>query len=427
MVKVVKDRNSLKNRCHVVTQEDDDIFVGIKVEVDNVVVNFPLGFQIAETDSEIRMDILNLLNILNEFKNKQEGVVATNNEESSNIVEFPLNAYLEIISYYMQYGYYMESNPTYKIRTNGKVNWPKTIKRIRPLLQENDDGSYSPIYLEYVVKEVTPNINSEIYYIHRHCVYESFKKLGWLFTSYIPPKPNGIIDKEKFLPILYNKLSTTFNDSEKKLFQAMIDMIERVDTSDNQRQYYFGTEDFAHVWEDLIDVAFGILNKADYYPRAEWNLPQGRINSDLKSPLRPDTIMIYQDKVYVIDAKYYKYGYTNNPFHLPGSVDVNKQITYAEFVKNNKGVEAENIYNVFLMPFDKDGELLNSDDVYLNIGEVTGDWKTNESKYEHVQGILVDVKYLMDNYKRNKSSKILHLAKFIEETYGEDNQKVNEY
>lgn len=422
---MVKQVNSLKDKCRVVTKEDGDNFVGIKINVDNVVVNFPLGFQIAENDSEIRIDILNLLNVLEQFKDKKEGFIAADNKESSNIIEFPLNAYLEVISYYMAHGYYTETNPVYKIRTNGNIDWTKTIKRIHPLLQENNDGSFSPIYTQYVVKEVTPNKNSELYYINRYCVYESFKKIGWIFTSYMPPKPNGFVDKEKFLPVLYNKLSNTFNDSEKRLFQAMIDMLEKVDNSNNKKQYYFGTEHFEHVWEGLIDNAFGISNKEDYYPIAEWSLPQGKIKQDL-SQLKPDTIMLCKDRVYVIDAKYYRYGYTKNPYHLPGSADVNKQITYAEFVQNNKDIEVENIYNVFLMPFNKDDESFNSEDIYLNIGEVTGDWKTNQFKYEHVQGILIDVKYLMNNYKGNKNSKIRQLAKFIEKTF-EDNQQYNEY
>ena len=51
------NNNNLRNRCRVATQEDGDNFIGIKVKVDEVIVNFPLGFQISETDSEIRNDI----------------------------------------------------------------------------------------------------------------------------------------------------------------------------------------------------------------------------------------------------------------------------------------------------------------------------------------------------------------------------------
>ena len=64
---MLEKNNSLKERCKIATQEDGDTFVGIKVDVDETLVYFPLGFEIAETDFEIRHDILNLLTILREL------------------------------------------------------------------------------------------------------------------------------------------------------------------------------------------------------------------------------------------------------------------------------------------------------------------------------------------------------------------------
>lgn len=256
---------NLSDRCIVATQEEDDRFVGIKADADDAFVSFPLGFEIADSDEEIRNDILHLFSIINEFKDTEEGILAIDNKESSDVVEFPLNAYLEVISYYMQNGYYIESDPIYKTRLKGSISWSKTIKNQKPFIQENSDGSFSPIYTQFTVKEFTPNENKEIIYINKHCVYESFKKLGWLFTSYLPPKPKGFLDKKRFLPVLYNKLANTFNDSEKKLFQAMIEILEKMDNRDNQIQSYFGTKKFEHIWERLIDNAFGIPNKEDYY------------------------------------------------------------------------------------------------------------------------------------------------------------------
>ena len=48
--------------------------------------------------------------------------------------------------------------------------------------------------------------------------------------------------------------------------------------------------------------------------------------------------MIYGDKYYVLDAKYYRYGVFPDlgPSALPHSSDINKQITYADFVKNKQ-------------------------------------------------------------------------------------------
>lgn len=419
---------NLQDRCKVATQEDGDRFVGIEADADGAWIYFPLGYRKADSDEEIRNDILNLLYIINEFKDTEEGILAIDNKESSNIVEFPLNAYLEIISYFMQNGYYIESDPIYKTRNKGNISWSRTIKKQKPFIQENIDGSFSPIYTQFTVKEFTPNEDKEIIYINKHCVYESFKKLGWIFTSYVPPKPNGILDKKRFLPVLYNKLANTFNDSEKKLFQAMIEILEKMDNYDNRKQSYFGTENFEHIWERLIDNAFGIPNKEDYYPRAKWILPQGVFKSKLKHALKPDTIMKNADEIYVIDAKYYKYGRTNHPSDLPKSSDVNKQITYAEFIPiNYEDIDENNIYNAFLMPYNKEKNKINSNENFVNVGEVVGDWRTNKLNYEHIQGFLVDVKYLMYNYKGNRESRILQLAEAIKTSCEKNREFYDKY
>ena len=49
------------------------------------------------------------------------------------------------------------------------------------------------------------------------------------------------------------------------------------------------------------------------------------------------------------------------------------------------------------------------------IGEATGDWRENAEIYEHIQGILVDVKYLMQITVREDSNEIMRLAKCIED------------
>ena len=64
--------------------------------------------------------------------------------------------------------------------------------------------------------------------------------------------------------------------------------------------------------------------------------------------------MIYNGKVYVLDAKLYSYGYSGNPDHLPNGPDINKQITYGEYIERAKGVPSANLYNAFIMPFNRE-------------------------------------------------------------------------
>lgn len=181
-----------------------------------------------------------------------------------------------------------------------------------------------------------------------------------------------------------------------------------MDEKTSEKQYFFGTDFFERVWEKMIDKAFGIENKEQYFPRTRWLLDYGR--QKIKTPLQPDSIMIYNDKVYVLDAKLYRFGCNpDKPDFLPNSSDINKQITYGEFIAKTKGVPADRLYNAFIMPFnsakngfltlDANGNIVPGFTGNIgNVAEAIGDWKPNPQKYERVQGIVMDTRFLMYNY-----------------------------
>ncbi len=416
----MNQNNTLKNRCKVVSPKDEDNFVGIKADTSQATVYFPLGYELSNNDEEIRKEIFQLFNILSIFGD-DKGHVSKQNYDDIKDVAFPLNDYMEIIYYYMQYGYYKETDPIFKTRERGKINWPRTIKNQKPFLISNEDKTlYYPVYTKFIVRTSAPNEDKEITRIHQHCVYESFKKLGWIFTSHMPPKPIGSFNKKRFLIILQNKLVNTNNDIKKRLFQSMINMINFWDEKPDNK-FHFGTENFEVIWEKLIDEMFcNVPNKNDFYPRANWNLKSSG-KYEIPFPLKPDSIMIYKNNVYIIDAKYYKYGITKNDFDLPKNSDVNKQISYGDYV-NSKNLY-DNIYNAFLMPYNKDNNKVGFDEIFENIGEAEAPWRKNTSKYEHIQGILVDIKFLMSNYKNKSDNNISNLAKAIEESF-KNNQKL---
>ena len=409
--------NTLKDRIDVVTYDTENPFVGIKADGGDALVYFPLGYKLSESEDEIRRDILQLLSILNDFKNTEEGNISEKNYDEIVNSNFPINAYMEIIRYYLENGYYMEVEPVYKSRLRGKINWSRTIKQQKPLLSLNRDNcTYSPIYTTFTVKLSTPDTNKEITRIHQYCVRISFERIGWIFTSFMPPKPEGKFSDERSLALLRTKLANTNNDNKKRLFQSMIEMIESIDEEEPDNRFHFGIEKFAKIWEGLIEDVFGTENKTEYYPRAHWKL-LNRINPyDPNQPLQPDSIMHPKDSenYFVLDAKYYQYGDSGLPKDLPQNADINKQITYAEYLEIGKDINPDNIYNAFLIPFNMEGEKFPSDVPYVNIGEAVSEWKTNEKNYEKIQGILVDTKFLMNSYRSKSTKNIMKLARAIE-------------
>lgn len=411
----MENGSDLRKRCHINTNEEGDRFVGIKADTEGAVVYFPVGYQLPDDEMDLKRDVLHLFQVLMEFTDASGKAPAMKQFEAPQLVDFPINAYLAIINYYMESGYYMERDPVYKTSDRGNIDWARTIQRQPALIQAN----LTPVYTQYTVRESAPNENKEITRIHTHCVYESFDKLGWLFTPYMPPKPTGALDVKRFISILTDKLGSTNNDKDKRLFKSMLDMLKYMDEKTAEKQFYFGTDYFEGVWERLIDRVFGIKNKQDYFPRAKWLLTHGKYKE--KHPLEPDSIMIYDGKIYVLDAKYYRYGATGNPNHLPDSSSINKQITYGEYIYNQWQIPDGGLFNAFLMPYNAAKNFFDIHDAFGNIGMAVGSWKNNTHNYEKIQGILIDTRYLMYHYTGNPKNSVIALAQSIESALAANN------
>ena len=385
-------QKNIRERCHVNTNDDGDSFVGVKADTDDAIIYFPIGYQLPDNDDDLRVDINNLLGVLAAFM-KEDRVIEVSKFEAPRTVDFPMHAYLKVIRNFLRIGrYYIETDPQFRTDTKGNASWPRTVREQRALVQKNG----SLIFTNMTVRSVTPNANKQITQIHRYCVYEAFEKMGWLYVPFMPDKSGPHPSIKESIYILDKKLVATNDDVEQELFTAMRDMLVYIDERSSDKQYFFGTDFFENVWERMIDKAFGVEDKEQYFPRTRWLLDYGRDKE--KRPLQPDTIMIYGDKYYVLDAKLYRYGWSANPEHLPNSADINKQITYGEYLERTESLTNERLYNAFVMPYNKENNLFMLTGSIGNIGEAVSDWKPNAKNYERIQGIVVDTRYLMYNY-----------------------------
>ena len=118
------------------------------------------------------------------------------------------------------------------------------------------------------------------------------------YVPYMPEKPGPHPDNREAIYILEKKLASTHNDVEQELFSAMVSMLKYMDEKSSEKQYFFGTDFFERIWEKMIDKAFGIEDKDQYFPRTRWLLDYGPDRT--KTLLQPDTIMIYNGKVYLL-------------------------------------------------------------------------------------------------------------------------------
>ncbi len=400
----------LRDFCTTTEYENDD-FVGLKFYNGIPKIVFPRGYNLSSDENQSRKDILRLLSTIQKFGGRREG--STHKSADGELdISFPILSYQYIIKDFLSNGYYVEQETQYKDDVRGKISWKRTVQRKQPVY---NNGNL--VYLNFIVKTNRNNDNNVLAQIHKYCVRESFEKLGWLYLSneVLPPKANIRFNKKLFISILNEALNNTFNTTKRMLFLSMINIINDKDESiDDLSSYAFGVNRFEYIWEKLIDYVFGEENKEQYFPHATWHIINGRKTES--SALEPDTIMLYEDKLYILDAKYYKFGVTGFAKDLPGSSSIQKQITYGKYIaiRDEFKYSQNSIYNAFIMPFNKMQKGVNSNYMFVSVG--TADWEIygpTVPNYKYVLGILVDTRYVIESYSKHNLQEIEELSDLI--------------
>ena len=421
------------------TGGDNSDFVGMRFASESnqpsVEAIFPLGYHYTsigedgkpvdakapENQKALRKELFDLLGTI---RTHSKSAAGTLEGVTNHLEEFPFDAYVTIVKAFMQYGYYLESEVRYKNAPAGKINWKRTIAQVKPTMQGD-----SAVYTDFIVRQVEKKTDKLISLIHEWCVYEAFTKIGWIFTAFNPNKPQLNIGEDEqerkyFIYVIQEALKTTFNDRYKVLFKAMIQMLEH-SRAEKKSAFFYGTTRFHAVWESLINQAFGIddIKKKEYFPPAKWHFVSPK-QKDRSNKLYPDTIMLHNNDVFVLDAKYYSFIVNCS---VPAAADINKQITYGEYAHkkvNSKDKEKETeekskVYNAFIIPYDfkRDPYSLCGDiDNYIYIGYASlTDEKgqsQGEESYHKVLGVLVDTCWIMKNREMNMK---VELASFIRE------------
>lgn len=375
----------------------EDSFVGFR-RINNkkkelIEVTFPIGYDFSKNISALKEEIIGLIRILNTYKNGEYNFLHGNFVE-----ELPLQSHKFILEDYLEREeLYHDEELVPSKNFTGRIDWNYTIKKTVPIY---DNGNF--IYLDLFSRSKRKN-SSIITEIHRFCLTYSISKFGWLYNI----KPTELQENKLQLPrhvineylgILNEYINHTFLDYEKKLFASMRDILTNSFYS-HKNSERFGTHSFEYVWEMIVDRVFGISNKTSFFPRTFWKL-EGETRKN--SALLPDTIMEYNNKYFIIDSKYYKYGITKKTIDLPNSSSISKQIYYGQYIsKKILHSNFPSLYNAFVMPYN--ASLGPSSDTLLSyIGEAIGNNDSNRNKtYEFIQGILIDTKYLVNTFLSN--------------------------
>jgi hypothetical protein len=395
----------LSDICHVYGKDEyyssdltpeDRRFVGMRILNNKPSVWFPIGYRLSIDDKGKRKDILSLLNVLR--RTLRENNRTTISNLNGNNDQYSLLSYQRIILDFLANGYYKERERSYLQNRAGKISWGRTIKKIKPIIQDENI-----IFLNFMTRRNIINEDAILTQIHKYCVYKSFLLLGWLYTDFMPDKPEAMSPNITYYKaVIKKKINVTFNDSVRVLLNAMYSVLnDETLLFSNENGITIGTYRFEYPWQLMIDTIFSHYDtkhpdKKSFFPSSFWII--GDENPVANSDLIPDTVMIKDDKVYILDAKYYKYGIDSKINNLPQTDSVQKQITYGDYAFNTNGYQ--NVYNAFLLPYAA------TDESYVkNFGYAYSNWRESDDKtYKIIYGVYLDVKWLMQRYLKNDIS-----------------------
>ena len=402
---------------------EEDNFVGIKYKKDKVYIYLPIGYdkEIFNVEKELSLkqktDLLLFLKTINLVKSlyNEKTELGINSGENN---EIPYNSFLWLINDYFNNGLYQEVEKRYFQKSHGKINWKRTLNSEHYF--ENDRVVYVNPYYESNVQ-----INTLITELNNFCLHISFKYIGFLFGKVNLLKCNLKEEKVKenlkyYINIINKELSKSFNDRKKLLLSSMKRIIEMSFNENIANQESFGTRKYEYAWEKMINTTLGTkIDISKFFPNAYWNI-QGQIGED-KSKLRPDSILIDSrtKKIYILDAKYYKYGITGNMYDLPHTDSIQKQITYGDHIANNPqiyGIEKNSIFNAFILPFNKNKEPFKCEESMKYLGFASSAWRDKKANYnyEKISLLLMDTKYVIDCFYHNEKADIAKLIEKIE-------------
>ena len=363
-------------------------FVGLNQKENNAEFVFPCLYQVDTSNTEqCKLEAKKLVKVI-------KGAYTNSLDYGNQQNIFQYFSMIWLIQDFMENGYYKETETITKIALAGKVDWKRTIKE-NSFWLDNNNIIYNKLARK-LTKTNEFDLTSQIY---KFCLEIALKNFGWMFeVSRCEKSVFADVENNRKMMIrfLKDKIIKTYVDSKIMLFKNLYSILSNSQSNNVTNTFALSDREFEFVFEKLIDNCFGTENARDYYNQYEYVLfGEGSEKVEDVSVLRPDTIRILGNNVFILDAKYYGYGYSKSKYELPQSSSIVKQIAYEQYLKalfENKNNKKCKFKSVFMLPCSNEKEVLSY------VGYATS--KVN--KKEKVYVVLVDLKTLVDSYFNDK-------------------------
>lgn len=410
---------------HSVTNEENNAFVGLRIRNGEIHFHYPESYDLASLDDKkvFRADVVNIIRTISLAKTKS---AATSQSDTgiNQSEQFAIMSYLWVIRDYLSNGYYRNTEKIFKTNAKGKVNWKKTLET-QPIISNGN------IIYNNVVVEVRNDCDDIITEAHKWCVYDSVRKIGWLFginekSVFVPQAADSVI--KKYIRAIKTELMRTFDDIKKMRLNHMLKILTGVDDSDRTKEIVYGVDKYHYVYERMVDYMFSNIDDiTKYNPNAKWYLKKNGMNEVDASSLRPDTIRLEPipngvgKDAYILDAKLYRFGTTGDEDDLPTTTSIQKQITYGDNIVYNlrKKENINCVYNAFILPYNKNKNPFNYKENLEYIGYSRADWRNDKLSHERICTFLIDTKHMVSTWSQGNCSE--DISKLITEIGNEIN------
>ncbi len=410
--------NEKKIILHSVTNEEHNSFVGLRIKNGEIHFHYPESYDLSDENDKksFRYDVVNIIRTISLAKSK----TSSSNLSDSGVhqsEQFAIMSYLWIIRDYLSNGYYRNSEKIYSVNGKGKINWKKTLDT-QPIISNGN------IIYNNVVVEVRNDCDDVITEAHKWCVFDSVRKIGWLFglsekSVFVSKTADSVI--KRYIRAIRTELKRTFDDVKKARLNHMLKVLIGVDDSDRTKEIVYGVDKYHYVYERMVDYIFSNIDDiTKYNPNAKWYLKRNAFEPKDASALRPDTILLDTkqngEKVaYVLDAKFYRFGTTGKESDLPTTTSIQKQITYGDNIICNLQ-EKENIkqvYNAFVMPYNKHNNIFDYKENLEYVGYSEANWRNDKLSHTRICAFLLDTKHLVSTWSHGNSEE--DVKKLIDE------------
>ncbi|MCT1665080.1 LlaJI family restriction endonuclease [Corynebacterium sanguinis] len=366
---------------------DSNEFVGLRVRNGRVTFTFPRGIDIPEQDNQVRELARKVIKVMLQSTRKLDDPEF--GPDGADVLEetgaFPVSSCLRLaIDYSETLQLLTERETTFRVNGKGVVDWKRTFASFAPL----SDASGNLIYSDHITRRAIPATRSYLTCIHQYCLDYSFATVGWLIADGVPTFDGIPINVVEAIQYLRKKLSQTHDSRRLSLIDSMIKVLGCRGGNPKLLSFSLGTSKFENIWESMVEKVFGDGNKQDFFPTATYRLEN---ESARPAPLQPDTVFEEDGVLCILDAKYYKFGDTLKINDLPGTADINKQVTYGLFAAEQT---KKPVFNAFVLPFSSSRLCENR---IVAKGIALPDWVSHpQPSQTKIAIILVDTSTLID-------------------------------